>query len=175
MNKFYNLLVLLPLFLACASNEMTEEERAMKVVSVQKEYFIADNIIGDITQENVKLQGVETLCYVFKTKSQATEHQMGPWCPRHLEEGKDKGGIWFKDGKVFDVSGHFIAELNEFYRDDKWKLYREDGSVKVTDSEEGCLGAAKPDVEEEYQNHCVECLPEYFKNQVTTFVIPVPP
>ena len=86
-----------------------------------------------------------------------------------------KAGIWFKDDKVYDVSGHFIAELDEFYSDDKWKLHREDGSVKVTDSKEGCLAAAKPEVEEEYQNYCVECMPDYFEDQVTTFVVPITP
>ena len=38
---------------------------------------------------------------------------MGPWCPRNVEDTKDKGGIWFKDGKVYDVSGHFITELDD--------------------------------------------------------------
>ena len=43
-------------------------------------------------------------------------------------------------------------------------IYREDGSVKVTDSKDACISAARPDVDEEFQNHCVECLPEYFKD-----------
>ncbi len=142
---------------------------------VNTDYFISENIIGGIQKQMVDLNGIETLCYIIKTNSQATEHQMGPWCPRHIEDGMEKAGIWFKDDKVYDVSGHFIANLDEFYRDNKWKLYREDGTIKVTDTEEGCLAAAKPEVEEEYHNYCVECLPEYFKDQVTTFVIPITP
>ena len=184
MKQYSSLLMLIILIISCKSHQKIDEkattnhngnESNTKVLPVNKEYFIAENIIGEITQEKINLRGVETLCYMIKTKSQATEHQMGPWCPRHTEDGEEKGGIWFKDGKVYDVSGHFIAELNEFYNDDKWKLYRDDGSIKVTDTKEACLGAAKPDVEEEYHNHCVECLPEYFKHQVTTFVIPVTP
>lgn len=100
---------------------------------------------------------------------------MGPWCPRHISDGMEKAGIWFKDDKVYDVSGHFIANLDEFYSDDKWLLYREDGTIKVTETEEACLAAAKPEVDEDYHNYCVECLPEYFKDQVTTFVIPATP
>ncbi len=100
---------------------------------------------------------------------------MGPWCPRHIEDGMEKAGIWFDDGKVYDVSGHFIAHLDKFYSDEKWKLYRKDGTIKVTDSRESCEGAAKPNVDVEYHNYCVECLPEYFKHQVTTFVIPATP
>ena len=38
------------------------------------------------------------------------------------------------------------------------KLYRDNGSIKVTTSKEECEGAAKPNVDEEYQNYCVECL-----------------
>ncbi|WP_417444971.1 YHYH protein [Joostella sp.] len=152
-----------------------EINTTVKVIPINTDYFIAENIIGGINKKTVELNGIETLCYVIKTNSQATEHQMGPWCPRHIEDGMEKAGIWFQDDKVYDVSGHFIANLDEFYSDEQWKLYREDGTVKVTDTEEGCLSAAKPNVDEEYHNYCVECLPEYFKDQVTTFVIPVTP
>ena len=172
--KNITLLLLITLLFSCKSNRKSDDN-SVKTVPVNKDYFIAENIIGAITKEKMDLQGVETLCYIIKTHSQATEHQMGPWCPRHIEDGKKKAGIWFKDGKVYDVSGHFIAELHEFYKDEKWKLYRQDGSIKYTQTKEACLGAAKPDVEEEFQNYCVECLPEYFKNQTTTYVIPVIP
>ncbi|MEM5538190.1 YHYH protein [Olleya sp. AS48] len=148
---------------------------SVKVMPVNTDYFISENIIDGIQQQMIKLNGVETLCYVIKTNSQATEHKMGPWCPTHIEDGMEKAGIWFKDDKVYDVSGHFIAKLDEFYSDDKWQLYREDGTIRVTDTEEGCLAAAKPEVEEAYHNYCVECLPEYFKDQVTTFILPVKP
>ncbi len=154
------------------SNEI---DSSVQVLPVNTDYFISENIIGGIQKKIVELNGIETLCYVIKTNSRATEHQMGPWCPRHIEDGMEKAGIWFKDDKVYDVSGHFIAKLNEFYSDDKWQLYRDDGTIRVTDTEEGCLAAAKPDVDEKYNNYCVECLPEYFKDQVTTYVIPVTP
>ena len=156
-------------------NLSNEIDTAVKVIPVNTDYFISENILDGIQKQMIELNGVETLCYVIKTNSQATEHQMGPWCPTHIEDGMEKAGIWFKDDKVYDVSGHFIANLDEFYSDDKWKLYREDGTIRVTDTEEGCLAAAKPDVDEKYNNYCVECLPEYFKDQVTTFVIPVTP
>ena len=150
-------------------------DSSVKVNPVNIEYFITENIIDGVQKQMVALNGIKTDCYVIKTNSQATEHKMGPWCPRHIEDGIEKAGIWFKDDKVYDVSGHFIANLDEFYSDNKWKLYREDGTIKVTIAKEECLAAAKPDVEEEYHNHCVECLPEYFKNQITTFVIPITP
>ncbi|MGB0404308.1 MAG: YHYH protein [Salibacteraceae bacterium] len=158
------------------AKDLTNEiDTSVKVIPVNTDYFITENINGGIQKKMVELNGVETFCYIIKTNSQATEHPMGPWCPRHIEDGMEKAGIWFKDDKVYDVSGHFITNLDEFYSDDKWKLYREDGTINFTDTEEGCLAAAKPNVEEEYHNFCVECLPEYFKDQVTTFVIPVTP
>ncbi|WP_025743335.1 YHYH protein [Aquimarina pacifica] len=171
--KNLSLLLIVIFIFSCKSNQKPDED--IKTLAVNKDYFISENIIGEITEQKVSLKGVETLCYVIKTNSQATEHKMGPWCPRHIEDGKEKGGIWFENGKVYDVSGHFIAELDKFYKDEKWKLYRDNDSIKVTDTKKGCLGAAKPNVEEEYKNHCVECLPEYFKDQITTFVIPVKP
>ena len=177
MNKTINLISLLVVTIAllASSCEDNSVNNNVKVIPVNQENFIAKNLMEEIQQKTVKLKGVETLCYIIKSNSQASEHPMGPWCPRHLEDKKEKGGIWFENGKVYDVSGHFIANLAEFYDDNKWKLYREDGSIKVTDTKEGCLSAAKPDVEEAYKNHCVECLPEYFKHQITTFVIPVTP
>lgn len=172
MKNIYFLIIITFIF-SCKPSRKTDE--SVKTILVNKEHFIEENIIGQITEEKIDLNGVETLCYIIKTHSLATEHKMGPWCPIHIKDGKEKGGIWFENGKVYDVSGHFIAELDKFYNDEKWKLYNEDGSIKVTHTKEGCLAAAKPDVEEEYKNHCVECLPEYFKNQITTFVIPVKP
>lgn len=158
-------------------SSVTSDMIDAKVMSVpiDTDHFIKENLIEEITTKKVDLSGIETECYVIRTHSRASEHQMGPWCPKHIEDGMEKAGIWFDDGKVYDVSGHFISNLDDFYSDDQWKLYREDGSIKVTDTEEGCLAAAKPDVEEAYHNHCVECLPEYFKDQETTFVIPVKP
>ncbi len=173
--KYCTLLITLLVVTSCKTEKKSTAENKIKVVPVNTDYFIKENLVEEIKKETVSLNGVETLCYIIKTKSQPSEHQMGPWCPRHLEDTKEKTGIWFRDGKVYDVDGHFIAELAEFYEDDKWKLFREDGSVKVTETQEECEGAAKPNVEEEYNNYCVECKPEYYKDQITTYTIPVTP
>ncbi len=163
------------LILSCKSNAKVSDNSDIKAIPVDKEAFISDNLIEEISEEMVNLQGVVTLCYIIKTHSEPSEHEMGPWCPDHIEDGKEKAGIWFSEGKVYDADGHFIANLAEFYDDDRWKLYREDGSIKVTKTQEECEGAAKPHVEEEYHNYCVECMPSYYEHQVTTFVIPKQP
>ncbi len=169
--KSLKILLVLILVFSCKP----ESDSSIKIIPVDTSFFIKDNFLNGISKETYSLNGIETLCYVFTSRSRPTEHEMGPWCPRHIDDKKDKSGIWFKDGQVYDVNGHFITNLDEFYKDDEWKLYRDDGSVKYTKTKEECEAAAKPDVEEEYQNYCVECLPEYFKHQETTFIIPVTP
>jgi hypothetical protein len=145
-------------------------------INVDPSLFIKESLLKEITTEEHTLSnGTNALCYVITTASQPYEHSMGPWCPTHIEDGKDKGGIWFKDGKVYDVDGHFIANLKEFYTDAEWDLFREDGSVKVTKTQEECEAAARPDVDEKYHNYCVECLPSYYREKVSTYYIPVKP
>lgn len=145
-------------------------------INVDPSLFIKESLLKDIvTEERTLDNGTKALCYVITTASQPQEHKMGPWCPTHIEDEKDKGGIWFKDGKVYDVDGHFVANLKEFYSDEEWALFREDGSIKVTQTQEECEAAARPDVDEKYHNYCVECLPSYYKEKQTTYYIPVKP
>lgn len=99
-------------------------------VNVDPSLFIKESLLQDITKEERTLaDGTKTLCYVITTASQPQEHNMGPWCPTHINDGKEKGGMWFKDDKVYDVDGHFIANLKDFYNDEEWALFREDGSI----------------------------------------------
>lgn len=143
---------------------------------VDPSYFIADSLVTQITQKNYDLgDGKETLCYVIITDSEPHEHEMGPWSPTHVLDGKDKGGLWFKDGEVYDVDGAFVANIAEFYDDPKWNLVREDGSIRVTETKEAFQSAARPNVDPRYHNHVVEGRPEWIDNGATTFVIPVQP
>lgn len=43
--------------------------------------------------------GASTDCYRIVVGSEPHEHKMGPWCPRHIDDSKDEGGIWFEDDK----------------------------------------------------------------------------
>lgn len=157
------------------SRENVQKDFAV-TINVNPLFFIKESLLKEITKEERTLaNGTQALCYVINTASQPQEHNMGPWCPTHIEDGEDKGGIWFKDGKVYDVDGHFIANLKEFYSDEEWALFREDGSIKVTKTQEECEAAAKPNVEEAYHNYCVECMPEYYREKQSTYYIPVKP
>lgn len=121
--------------------------------------------------------GTETRCISLTTNAEPSTHKMGPWCPTSIEDSADKGGIWLDKGKKYDVSGSFVKQLGKFYDDPKWQLYdKQTGRISVTDTEEACRAAARPDVDPKYRNYCVECRASYLgKNHSTTFVIPLQP
>ena len=160
----------------CDKKDVASSTSKGKVTPVDSSLFIKENLLEEIVTEDCELSdGTKTKCYKITVKGKPGEHKMGPWCPDRIDDGKEKGGIWFKDGKVYDVDGKFIANLDEFYSDPKWKLYREDGTVKVTKTQEACEAAARPDVAEEYNNYCVECSPAFYEDFTTTYRIPVTP
>jgi len=121
--------------------------------------------------------GTETTCFSITVKSEPVNHATGPWCPSQVTDGPDKGGIWLEGGKVYDADGAFFSNLPELYNDQNWRIVDPDtGKLRVTDTAESCAAAARPDVAEEYQNHCVQCLPSYMPEDATiTFVIPLKP
>ncbi|MBK1855174.1 YHYH protein [Verrucomicrobiaceae bacterium 5K15] len=144
--------------------------------AVDPSLFIKENLVEEIkTEERELSDGSKALCYVIKTKTQPSEHSMGPWSPKTITDGKEKGGIWFKDGKVYDVTGPFLANLAKFYEDPEWKVYNDDGTIKTTDTKEAFEAAARPYVDPKYKNHVVEGKPEWYPDVKTTYVIPVKP
>lgn len=174
--------VLLLAMLGVSCSRVSEEtKQAAKVandhvVPVDPSYFIPEALVGRIVQEERTLSdGNKALCYVIRTYSEPHEHAMGPWAPKTITDGKEAGGIWFRDGQVYDLDGPFIKNVAKFYGDPKWKLYREDGSVRVTDTKEAFEAAARPDVDPRYNNYVVEGRPEWFGRHVFTYVIPVNP
>lgn len=119
--------------------------------------------------------GTVTECYQIVTNSTPSDHAMGPWCPDTISDDASAGGIWLEGGEVYNVDGAFIENMATFYNDSKWLMYDGNGDIYVTETEEDCINAANPDVGEEYENFCVECLPEYITNLSQTFVIPITP
>lgn len=146
------------------------------VVPVNPDFFIKEGLLEPITKVNYKLSDGSTVeCYKIVTSSTPSEHTMGPWCPTNINDGAEKGGIWMEGGKTYDVDGAFVKNLATFYKDAKWKMYNEDGSINVTSTKEACEAAARPNVDAAYQNFCVQCLPSYFENLKQIFYIPVTP
>ncbi|MDF1815536.1 MAG: YHYH protein, partial [Verrucomicrobiales bacterium] len=139
-------------------------------------HFIEENLAGKITIETRALaDGTKVPCYIIQTKSIPHEHIMGPWSPETITDGKDKGGKWFHGGKLHDVDGPFVKNIGQLYNDEKWKLYNEDGTVRVTKTREAFMAAARPDVDPAYTNHVVEGQAEWVEGLYLTVAIPVTP
>jgi len=123
-------------------------------------------------------------CYSISIPGKPADHPPGRYCPRSITDGADAGGLWIRegDGKVYAVSGDFIAHLADFYDggsgDGGWQMFDpETGRVRVTDTKEACLAAAKIGVPAAYYNHCVECSLEDVVDggTVLTFQVPTIP
>ncbi len=105
-------------------------------------------------------------------------HDVGPFCPPTITSSAEDGGLWFDGNAVYDIDGPFIAGLATLYGDDYWKLYDDNGNVRITDTPEAFNAAARPDVDPDYQNTCVEGRMEWLDNGepvTSTVLIPTTP
>ena len=124
--------------------------------------------------------GTETTCYKLVTLGAPTGREIGHYCPRHVSDGADSVGVWFdKSGKgeMVDLTGEFIANLAEYYDDPNWKIAdSKTGKIRYTETKEACLAAARPDVDPDYQQNCIECLMSYLDDDFfITYTIPTQP
>ena len=163
---------------------VTEEpSTTVSVASLQHvfevDHFAAGAIIGDpITEECTLSEGAVTTCVRVTIAGYPAGYDVGPFCPETITASADEAGIWFDGNGVYDLDGSFISNLAQFYGDPEWKMYDEEGNVNVTDTLEAFEGAARPDVNPQYQNYCVEGRLEWLDGGVpvqTTVVIPVQP
>lgn len=146
------------------------------IANVEVSFFYTEDGSVSITTVPCTLSdGTETDCYQIVTTSLPGDHEMGPWCPDNISDSAEAGGIWLESGEVYDVDGSFVANLAEFYNDDNWMMYDENGDIYITDTEDDCINAANPNVGAEYENFCVECLPSYITNLNQTWTIPITP
>ncbi len=158
-----------------ATNEDTIVDDAT-VVNVDSSYFYtADGSVTITTVPCTLSDGTETDCYQIVTSSLPGDHEMGPWCPDNIADDSEAGGIWLEGGEVYDVDGAFVKNMASFYNDSNWLMYDANGDIYVTETEEDCINAANPNVGEEYENFCVECLPSYITNLTQTWIIPITP
>ncbi len=177
MKYLLSLLVLSTFILSsCGDSPKKKTEEKYIVQEVDSSLFLKD--ANNLTIEKVACtlsDGTTTDCYKITTNGIPKDHEMGPWCPHTINDGPEKGGKWFKDGKIYDVDGEFIKELPVLYHDDFWKLYDEDGNILRTDSEEDCIKLMGAQLQDEFINYCIECLPSYISNLSKTYLIPVTP
>ena len=139
-------------------------------------YFKQANVISGPEVVDCTLSGGSSAsCFQITVKPSPTTYTPGPWCPGSITDSAEKGGIWLENGEVHDVDGAFVEDMANFYSDANWQLFDADsGAIRVTDTYAKCAGAAKPNVEPEYQQHCVECQMEYLDEDATiTYTIPM--
>ncbi len=152
-----------------AAEPLTVESVAALFASAQ---LVSDPIEVDCTLSG----GAETTCIQVTVVPEPATYEAGPWCPTNIEDGPEEAGIWFYEGDVVDADGEFFSKLAALYDDENWQVFDpETGDIYYTATLEGCEAAARPDVAEEYQNHCVQCLLEYYPDTTVTYSFPVEP
>ena len=137
--------------------------------------FAEGAIVGEPSIVDCKLSdGTDTTCFAITVTGEPVDHPSGPWCPTSLSE---VGGIWLDHDQTYEVDGPFIESLATLYQDPVWQLYNpETGEIQVTNTLEGCQAAAKPKVDLDYNNYCVQCEISYMqRSSERTYVIPVEP
>lgn len=170
-------IVTLAIFITnCNGDDDNDNTTNEVVVDVDSSLFLTDG--GKVIVNTVPCtlsDGTVADCLEIVTNSSPTDHMMGPWCPDNISDGADKGGIWLENGQVYDVDGAFIQNMATLYEDTNWKMYDANGDIYTTETQEDCANAANPNVGEEYENLCVECLPAYVEDLTKTHLIPITP
>lgn len=160
---------------SCSSDDKSDAQTSTETTQdVALSNFVSDAVTITIVPCTLS-DGSSTDCYEIVTSSTPTDHQMGPWCPTSITDDASAGGIWLENGEVYDVDGAFIQNMATLYNDSNWLMYNDQGEVYVTKTQEDCLNAANPNVGEEYENFCVECLPSYITNVSQSYLIPITP
>ncbi|MEL0632002.1 YHYH protein [Pseudoalteromonas carrageenovora] len=164
---------------ATISDDATTETSTVLIVEVDPFNFESDALISSISTQTCTLSnGDEASCYKIDIAGAPSNYEIGVFCPKNITSTADEAGIWFDgSGEVYDITGDFILNLPTLYNDSHWQLYDEGtGLVNITDTQESCDGAARPNVEEQYQNHCVECSMDYVDGGISeSFLIPITP
>ena len=140
-----------------APTETTQASNIMVGNGMNLDLFFDGALATEPTTEDCTLSGgTTTTCYRITVAGAPVTQEIGPFCPTTTDATDAEGGLWFDGNGLYDVDGEFILNLAELYGDDNWMLYNEDGSVNVTETAEAFDLAARPNVDPQYQNHCVE-------------------
>ena len=145
---------------------------------VDRTRFDPAGLAAPITEESCTLSnGATATCLRIQLRGAPSDHAVGPFCPRTITDPASAAGIWLSGGRVYDVDGAFVRQLATFYNDPVWQLYDPaTGRVRVTETRTACEAAARPNVDPQYNNYCVECALSYVNGGVTTtLVIPARP
>lgn len=179
------------LMLGCSDSDSGSESNSdangeTQIAALDPSKFEDGALAANISTEACTLSsGVETTCYSITVQGQPASRAIGPFCPTTTSTTAADAGIWLDgSGMYWEADGTFILDLPNIYSADYpdsengWKLYDAMGNVNVTDTQEACVAAANPVVDENYYNHCVQCALEHVETGGAvekTFLIPVNP
>ncbi len=152
----------------------TDTPTATATAGLDTALFLDGALTEEPTTEDCTLSGgTETTCYRITVSGYPVDHEVGPFCPETITDSAEAGGIWFDGENLYDLDGEFIEGLAETYGDDGWKMYDDEGNVLVTETQAEFEAAARPDVDPDLENHCVQGALEWLENgePITTEVL----
>jgi len=162
-----------------STNSSNSEQQANTSHTHVDELFIDGALTEEATEVDCTLSdGTESECTEITIAGYPANTDIGPFCPTTTSSTADESGIWLDGENLYDADGEFITNLAEIYDDPNWKLFNDDGTVNVTDTQEAFEAAARPDVDPEYQNYCVEGQIAWLENGEpieSTYLIPHDP
>ncbi len=163
-----------------ACNPVAHEHKPTsdEVNGVDLTLFMEGAITAQALVDCTLSDGASARCHAITIAGYPVNHEVGPFCPPSIRADAEQGGIWFDGQDVYDVDGDFILSLATLYNDEQWRLYDEQGRVRVTNTLEAFEAAARPDVDPAYQNYCVEGRMEWLENGkpvTSTLQIPATP
>lgn len=166
-------------FTSCSSDDDGNDDDGTisndVVIDVNPSFFSTEDGFVTVTTVPCTLSdGTETDCLQIVSQNTPTDHEMGPWCPEHITDGAEAGGLWFDNGELFDLDGAFIENLATFYGDDTWKMFDDDGNVLRITTQEECVLGANPQNADQFVNVCLQCLPSWIDAE-ETHLIPITP
>lgn len=183
--KIFFILLTSIFFIACNTpNDVKKDENKSELnTTLNKEVNTSKfntKTVTSIKEVDCKLSnGQASICYEITIQGfPADRAKLGPNCPTTITTEAKDSGKWFDKGILYDATGEFVKNLDTFYNDPEWKLYDETtGKIRITNTQESCEAAARPDVDAKYTNHCVECDISYYSKVVekgieSTFTIP---
>lgn len=158
------------LLASCGGSESSETSATSASASTETEgldtaLFLDGALSEEPTTEDCTLsEGAETTCHLITVSGYPVDHEVGPFCPATITDGAEAGGIWFDGDNLYELDGPFIEGLDETYGDDGWKMYDDEGNVLRTETKEEFEAAARPDVDPDLANHCIEGDVDWLEN-----------
>jgi len=142
------------LLVAAPAAARTDEARLARMPG----FFSSAQLVAGLDLVECALSGgTRTTCFSVTVRQTPQTQTPGPWCPTHISDRPEAGGIWFLDGQTVDVGRRLHSPNSPRSTATPTGSFTtpDTGAVRVSGTLETCEAAARPDVDPAYQNHCV--------------------